>query len=1005
MAVQYMDAGTVEYPSGGEATNFTLSLPAGTLPDDLFIVNITSATRDTPATLTGPSGSTVLDPLSSPEASGISAALYWWEVPASVPPAITFTWSQAQRGTLAWIRLRGSSELVLDAASYSPWVVSAQSVTAPSIVTTAPNCYVLGGMYLGSGSTVITPPTGWTQRTDASQREGHISTKGIQAAPGPTGSATFTHDWNYPKAWQIAVRESEPDTPGATVDFFLAGAVTDSSARVNVRTVSGEPGSLLVSTSATLTNPVATVSGQGTGDNMWKFPIAGLSANTTYYYGLDSTRVGRFRTFPTAGQPATFTIAAASCNVTSSNATTFERIQNRNPAFFYHMGDWGYPDIETNSVSLYRAARRENLTQPRQASLFANVPMAYTWDDHDFGPNNSVGSHVGKPAAQQVFREFVPHYPLPADTRPGGNGEIYQTFVVGRVRMILLDCKSNRSAEEATDNASKTTLGADQKAWLKQTLLSATEPLIILGVSEPWIDSTGEDGWGMYSTERAELSQFFEDNGLTSRLLLLHGDAHMLAADDGTNTNYAPSPVNPKGPPVFNFAPLDQSNSIKGGPYSGGTYTGSQTQYGTLDVVDDGTTITVTGRGWQVNGSAETNVLTMTATYAAGAAPVPTASSLTAPAGRWVKGTLRPVWRSGQAWKAILPTADGHRLDTLTPSGIIAGSLLDVRQDARPTAIHESGTTYVLMGHTSSSRLHVLDAANEVVRTSTVPLTVASHDSSPISLHRSPNGYLWVTALDGAGVKVTRSTDGGVSWSTPVTLVAAATTGTVALTQAGQTVVLMATGNDGSGRWVRTIDQGASTITPGQWATETLPSLPSPLTSDDHMSALSLGGGRVLYASKTSGSTSGSQMLLHSLLRGPDGSWSVQQIEGGPDDLPGYTRPVLTLAGSLAVVHYGAFATPYALSRRTLNLAAGQPQWSARTTVALDQRYSDSAAAPVSGTESPWPIVSHTPVSGDLQVFWVQEWADPPEHPMYVGTRRVVEVRLGSSLVYTSQTP
>jgi alkaline phosphatase D len=38
--------------------------------------------------------------------------------------------------------------------------------------------------------------------------------------------------------------------------------------------------------------------------------------------------------------------------------------------------------------------------------------MAYGWDDHDYGPNNSFRQAPGQGAAQQVYREYVSHYDL-----------------------------------------------------------------------------------------------------------------------------------------------------------------------------------------------------------------------------------------------------------------------------------------------------------------------------------------------------------------------------------------------------------------------------------------------------------------------------------------------------------------------------------------------------------------------------------------------------------------
>ena len=71
-----------------------------------------------------------------------------------------------------------------------------------------------------------------------------------------------------------------------------------------------------------------------------------------------------------------------------------------------------------------------------------------------------------------------------------------------------------------------------------------------------------EDHWSLYSVERREIADFVKQNGITG-LCIIHGDAHMLAADNGSNADYATGGGAPI--PVIAAAPLDQAASIKGG--------------------------------------------------------------------------------------------------------------------------------------------------------------------------------------------------------------------------------------------------------------------------------------------------------------------------------------------------------------------------------------------------------------------------------------------------------
>jgi hypothetical protein len=84
---------------------------------------------------------------------------------------------------------------------------------------------------------------------------------------------------------------------------------------------------------------------------------------------------------------------------------------------------------------------------------------------------------------------------------------------------------------------------------------------------------------------------------MTERVIMLSGDAHMAAIDDGTNSRYATVEAPARGFVVAQAGPFDQRPKKKGGPYSSGESL-ANSQFGVLDVADDGTTLkaTVTGR-------------------------------------------------------------------------------------------------------------------------------------------------------------------------------------------------------------------------------------------------------------------------------------------------------------------------------------------------------------------------------------------------------------------------
>lgn len=336
-------------------------------------------------------------------------------------------------------------------------------------------------------------------------------------------------------------------------------------------------------------------------DGVATFALRGLAPATRYSYRLEvagsPSLYGALRTF--GNGPSNARIAFASCAETGSRSPVFDAIRVADPDLFVHMGDLHYEDISGNDPSRFRRAYEAVLGSPIQAALYRNVPIAYMWDDHDFGANNSDASSPSRPAALEVYRQFVPHYPIDVD---GADG-IQQAFQIGRVRVILTDSRSRRHPPTRASRGS--VLGPRQLEWLKGQLTAAADaPLVVWVNTVPWIAGRGAGGdtWAAYGAEREEIATEIDRLGLTRRLVMLSGDAHMVAIDDGTHSNYAPSRQGrAPGFVVMHAAPLDRATSVKGGPYSHGVVR-HRNQFGLMDVADDGQVLRVELTGRDVEG-------------------------------------------------------------------------------------------------------------------------------------------------------------------------------------------------------------------------------------------------------------------------------------------------------------------------------------------------------------------------------------------------------------------
>jgi phosphodiesterase/alkaline phosphatase D-like protein len=390
--------------------------------------------------------------------------------------------------------------------------------------------------------------------------------------------------------------------PSGNVEWVWSGAVTSTGFTVNAQLAPAVASArLVVSQNDSLSAPVYSQAAFADEQHVVSLRVEGLRPDTTYHYAIeaddetDGLRRGSLRTFP-AG-PASFSFVVAACARTGSNGAVFDAIRREGPLLYLISGDAHYENITRNDVGRFQEAYETLVSSPAQQALYLGTPIAYVWDDHDFSGSNSDSASPAKTAARVSYRRNVPHYALPAGD---GDAPIYQAFSAGRVRFILLDTRSMRGAEQHPDGGDSL-LGRMQREWLKQELLTASRShgLVVLVSGVPWIApaAASRDDWGGFASERADIANFIADNRIDN-LMLLAGDAHMIAVDDGSNSDYSAS--GGAAFPVFQAGALDRPGSVKGGPYSEGTYPGPG-HYGLVTVEDGGTEMSVrlSGRDWR----------------------------------------------------------------------------------------------------------------------------------------------------------------------------------------------------------------------------------------------------------------------------------------------------------------------------------------------------------------------------------------------------------------------
>lgn len=278
------------------------------------------------------------------------------------------------------------------------------------------------------------------------------------------------------------------------------------------------------------------------------FEVRRLAPATRYTYTIrpagPSTNftplTGSFTTAPPDGTPARITMGLGSCVYSGPNAI-WDRIVAEGCDSFVMMGDTPY--IDSTDLRVARAAHRGFLTQPDVARVTRSMPIWGTWDDHDFGLNDSHGDQPGKENNRTAFVDYRanPTYGHTAagDPQTGrGPGEgVYTSFRRGPVEVFLLDPRwFSRTAPSWADPTQPTCLGSVQWQWLRAALRRSTAPFKVVATGMIWDDkqNSESDDWGTYAHEREAVFDFIAAEKIPG-VVLLGGDIHVSRA-----LNYGP---------------------------------------------------------------------------------------------------------------------------------------------------------------------------------------------------------------------------------------------------------------------------------------------------------------------------------------------------------------------------------------------------------------------------------------------------------------------------------
>jgi alkaline phosphatase D len=216
-------------------------------------------------------------------------------------------------------------------------------------------------------------------------------------------------------------------------------------------------------------------------------------------------------------------------------------------------------DGDVQTLPEYRDKYRLYHTDSNLLRVRETHSLLATWDDHEV-EDNYAGDNQGDatpvhrvPFLQRRasgYQAFFEHMPLVRDT--AAPDRVYGQVSLGRhADLLLLDQRRYRSDQPCGDpvaqpcpeseDAGRTMLGAEQKAWFKQALAGSRatwklvgNPLMLMALEvAPRAASFTYDSWDGYKAERRELLEYIRDQRIAD-VTFLTGDIHTFFAGNLT---------------------------------------------------------------------------------------------------------------------------------------------------------------------------------------------------------------------------------------------------------------------------------------------------------------------------------------------------------------------------------------------------------------------------------------------------------------------------------------
>jgi alkaline phosphatase D len=235
-------------------------------------------------------------------------------------------------------------------------------------------------------------------------------------------------------------------------------------------------------------------------------------------------------------------IAFGSCSHQDKPQPVLELAADTNPDVFIYLGDNVYNN--SYSAGMLRKCYRKLGTKPEFIRLKKTVPILATWDDHDYGWNDSGRDYPYKHLSKKYFLEFFGR-PDPLILRHEG---IYYSRIIKtggrRIHVIMLDTRTFRDKlnpyNGSMDNDYRfdyemdysphtsvkyTILGGQQWRWLEKQLRVKADLRIIATSIQFAVTHNGYEAWANFPHEQKRMINLIRKTS-AGGVIFFSGDVH-----------------------------------------------------------------------------------------------------------------------------------------------------------------------------------------------------------------------------------------------------------------------------------------------------------------------------------------------------------------------------------------------------------------------------------------------------------------------------------------------